>query len=593
MGGRCSWIVGTMLIFLACGRYAAADPPPALRLPDGAESHIVPLTRGGDYLFVRCSINGEDAGWFMVDTGANRLVVDTAVARRLKLPSVGAAAPIAGAGTRPVDATVYEAKQVEFGGMTTGSRLVTAVTLGNLPMLGEKLAGVIGTDVLRELPFSLDLRAATLTFHAPGKPLAAATADATPARVRKTNGRPAFWGEVEGRGGWFMFDSGSNGSFNLYHPFTNLNRDILTGKHPMRQVSVGVGGVSTARSARFDAFTIAGHEFGPRSGEYHDAPATGDDDYERTCAGSVGTSLFADARLTFDLAHPSAWVEWHAPEDVPAYLRRIQAELKSDLFGTPSLIRATGDARYDAARALVDAGADVNSAGLGGLTPLMLSVTQPDLVKLLLSKGADPNAVAAFRAYTPLLRAAEVGNLEVTRLLLAAGAKVDHANTTGETALHVAAEGNRADVVVALVEGGANVNKANKERETPLYLACGSQCPDAVAALLKARADVEAGAADGTTPLVATAAVGNADIVKALLAAGARADHRDRKGRSALLMAAYYRRGEVARALIAAGADTGLKTVDGKTAWDVALSRGAMDVLHVLKYERPAAPRGG
>ena len=49
------------------------------------------LKRGGQLLFVSVRINGKDAGIFVLDTGAGHTVVDTKVADRLNLPTIGQA----------------------------------------------------------------------------------------------------------------------------------------------------------------------------------------------------------------------------------------------------------------------------------------------------------------------------------------------------------------------------------------------------------------------------------------------------------------------------------------------------------------------
>lgn len=84
-------------------------------------------------------------------------------------------------------------------------------------------------------------------------------------------------------------------------------------------------------------------------------------------------------------------------------------------------------------------GADVNAPDAGGNTPLIIASMSagPDCVKLLLERGADPNAANKVGA-TALIRAAT--SFELTRLLLDAGAKVDVRTTDqGNTPLLLAA----------------------------------------------------------------------------------------------------------------------------------------------------------
>lgn len=94
---------------------------------------------------------------------------------------------------------------------------------------------------------------------------------------------------------------------------------------------------------------------------------------------------------------------------------------------------------------LIENGADVNAPGLGGQPPLPLACLRrhPDVVQLLLEKGATPNTIFAFpiapellamqtdsarrqlrteRNITPLMACAARGDVEATALLLKHGA---------------------------------------------------------------------------------------------------------------------------------------------------------------------------
>ena len=72
----------------------------------------------------------------------------------------------------------------------------------------------------------------------------------------------------------------------------------------------------------------------------------------------------------------------------------------------------------------------------------------------LVAAGADKDA-ANTHGSTALLLAAQIGHLEVVRLLLEAGADKDAANKKGLTALRVAAQNGHWEVVRLLREVGA------------------------------------------------------------------------------------------------------------------------------------------
>jgi purine nucleoside permease len=88
-----------------------------------------------------------------------------------------------------------------------------------------------------------------------------------------------------------------------------------------------------------------------------------------------------------------------------------------------------------------------------------------DAVRLLLARGADPNACAAsgFACTRPLVAAAHGGHVAVLRALAEAGAKLDDCRG-GYAALHVAAEYGRAESVQVRVTDSVRSLPLGKSR---------------------------------------------------------------------------------------------------------------------------------
>lgn len=147
----------------------------------------------------------------------------------------------------------------------------------------------------------------------------------------------------------------------------------------------------------------------------------------------------------------------------------------ADPDGTTALILALLNRNFDAAKFLIEAGADVNLWDIYGQTPLYVAVdmntlpvgrrvelptmdhaTGEEIARMLLARGANPNAQLKLRpryrnipydryrdplivwGTTPLLRAAKAGDVPVVRLLLEHGALANLANSMGVTPLMVA-----------------------------------------------------------------------------------------------------------------------------------------------------------
>ena len=143
----------------------------------------------------------------------------------------------------------------------------------------------------------------------------------------------------------------------------------------------------------------------------------------------------------------------------------------------------TGDVA--AIAAALDAGANVNDFDAFA-TPLYYAVNRQhlDAAKLLIERGADVN-VGTKIGGAPLAAAVAKSRLEFIMLLLAHGANPN--STAGdETALHVAVKRGCLDCVKALVEAGADVNARTADPpRTPLHLARFHEHPEIADYLLE------------------------------------------------------------------------------------------------------------
>lgn len=117
----------------------------------------------------------------------------------------------------------------------------------------------------------------------------------------------------------------------------------------------------------------------------------------------------------------------------------------------------------------------VNLEGQSGETPLHWAAYFGDqwIVSLLVSKGADPDAMAG-TGMAPIHMAAtrDIEGVEVVRVLVEKGADIDlPVADSGFTALHLAVRAERAETVLALIELGANVNAWDCQGRTPRKIA--------------------------------------------------------------------------------------------------------------------------
>jgi len=140
---------------------------------------------------------------------------------------------------------------------------------------------------------------------------------------------------------------------------------------------------------------------------------------------------------------PIHWAVLHGDEDVLRMLIELKADLnKPDIEGNTPLNAAVTQGEETLVKLLLDAGADVNNLGSWG--PLFFAAWDynPELTKLLLHHGADPNLPDSF-GETPLhqvsSRSEEISELGieyvllVAQMLIDAGARKDIKNHNGKT----------------------------------------------------------------------------------------------------------------------------------------------------------------
>jgi ankyrin repeat protein len=208
-------------------------------------------------------------------------------------------------------------------------------------------------------------------------------------------------------------------------------------------------------------------------------------------------------------------------------------------YGWSPLLAATQNRNYQLGKFLIERGADVNLANKGGWTPLYLATDNrnleggdyptrgPDMdhleyIELLLDAGADPNA--------QLIESTETRTVFTNQWL----------DEDGATAFLRASQSGDVDLMRLLLERGADPRIYTKLGVTPLAAAAGigwvegitserssAQTVEAVKMLLELGIDPDYQAETGRTALHGAAHKGATEVVRILVAAGARMDIRD------------------------------------------------------------------
>lgn len=232
----------------------------------------------------------------------------------------------------------------------------------------------------------------------------------------------------------------------------------------------------------------------------------------------------AEVNVTsLDGSTPLAWAAYY--DDLQAVQALTDAGANPDLandYGVTPLWLACKNRNYPIAKALLVAGADPNTSMWTGETTLMTCSRTGNLetVKTLIREKADVNAMENRRGQTALMWAISQGFPDIARQLILAGADVNAkshmlaglqpkvylthdgevqvSSKGGFSPLHFAAQQGDLDSARLLIEAGADINHVTEEEGNALLLASANGHEELALFLLENGADPTITAGDGS-----------------------------------------------------------------------------------------------
>lgn len=246
------------------------------------------------HLLVHPRIDGQDVGWFILDTGAGAMCIDQAVAEDLELESVG---EVQAVGMGGKETTAFRrGKRFELGPFALARPTYVVLDLAFLRQhFGRDVAGIVGYDLFVRSVVEIETATPYLAIHDPAR---FAAPEAAWQRLWIHGSLPCVEASFEGdRRGLFKLDTGANGTLIFHRPAVE-RLGLLEGRETTSSMSGGVGGMAETRMGELAWFELGGQRF--------ERPLVGFSMAEigaltdRYTVGNIGQELLRPFRLVLD-----------------------------------------------------------------------------------------------------------------------------------------------------------------------------------------------------------------------------------------------------------------------------------------------------
>lgn len=230
---------------------------------------------------------------------------------------------------------------------------------------------------------------------------------------------------------------------------------------------------------------------------------------------------------------------------------------------------------------------------IAGRTPIWMALDRMHVDSVILLLTSESASHRKSGGWTPLHRAAELGNMELITKLLDMGVAIDATSDLNLSALHLACcihpEAQALVTSKLLVDRGAKVDIRNDKGETPLMFATSRGYQSVCESLLKLGADTLAMSTIARSTLHIACVIYNEKqslkMCEVLISFGVSINARDWVGRTPLMYAAYLGHLSVCKRLVMLGADALAASFASQSALTDAFQQGRHDIVERLSEE--------
>lgn len=246
------------------------------------------------HLWVRARVNGEDLGLFLFDTGAGFSGISVEAADKLGLSAFGSSS-MTGLGGEVTTTRMRRAETLQIGPLTIENLVFSEIPVARKErMVGEKVAGVLGWDVMRRAVVDLEPRGKLRLYE----PTTYELADGQWHPMNLHYKVPYISGRfAEDREGLFMLDCGAAGMTVMFFHHAAKALGFLEENTTPTSTGHGAGGSFERRLDHLDWFELAGEHVDDLTIIVSTAADGEADPYS---LGLIGGGLLRLYRLVFD-----------------------------------------------------------------------------------------------------------------------------------------------------------------------------------------------------------------------------------------------------------------------------------------------------
>lgn len=289
----------------------AAEPRPQVQddftMPQPAtdDTHFDPtadpklqIKHIGGYFFVHPLVDGQDVGWFFLDTGAGAMVLDSAAANKLHVRAIGHS--VAAGVVATVDTPIDRTERFKLGPVTITSPTFIELDLGQIAkVFNLTIGGVCGYDFLSRVTLAIDAHKPEVVIYPSDQAPVSDKAAWTPFQF--TGNLIGLTCRFEGNHeGFFTIDTGSGSAVDFTTPAVR-KFSLLKGRTTTTVHVGGAGGSAPGKTGSLAWFEIAGQRVDSVNAGFESA-TTGV--YASPYLdGNIGAEILGRFRLVLDYRH--------------------------------------------------------------------------------------------------------------------------------------------------------------------------------------------------------------------------------------------------------------------------------------------------